>query len=294
MPEPPYAGAMSRWVVTGAGGALGSDLVDVLTSRGEVVVRLDRHALDITDADATASQLDAIRPDIVVNAAAYTRVDDAEGDEATATKVNGDAPGTLARWCATSGARLIHVSTDYVFAGDASTPYDVDAEPSPRSAYGRSKLAGERAVLAAGGDAHVVRTAWVYGRGPSFVRSVGARLRRGEGVTVVDDQIGAPTWSRQLADRLASLGTADARPGVWHCTAAGQTSWFGVAVALAEELGVDPATVKPCSTSEMPRPAARPAYSVLSDEAWRAAGLDPLPSWRVALHDALAADPSLM
>jgi dTDP-4-dehydrorhamnose reductase len=284
---------MTRWLVTGAAGALGADVVDVLTARGDEVIGLDRRQLDITDEATTIDRLDHHRPDVVINAAAYTRVDDAESDEATATRVNGDAPGTLARWCAAAGARLVHVSTDYVFAGDTSAPYDVDAAPSPRSAYGRSKLAGERAVLAAGGDAHVVRTSWVYGRGPSFVRAVGGRLRLGEAVDVVDDQVGAPTWSRQLATRLMELGTAEVRPGIWHCTSAGQASWFGVAVTLAEELGVDPTLVRPCSSATMQRPAQRPAYSVLSNAAWRAAGLAPLPRWRDALHQAMRDDPTI-
>jgi dTDP-4-dehydrorhamnose reductase len=279
---------MTRWLVTGAGGALGADLVELLAGLGEQVVGLDHRALDITDGPSADTQLEQHRPDVVINAAAYTRVDDAEGDEATATRVNADAPGHLARWCADAAVRFIHISTDYVFAGEATAPYDLAAPPAPRSAYGRSKLAGERTVLAAGGDAHVVRTAWVYGRGPSFVRSVGSRLRRHEQVDVVDDQIGAPTWSRHLAAALIRLGTAEVRPGLWHCTSAGQTSWYGAAVALAEELGVDPALVRPCSTMAMQRPAVRPAYSVLSNEAWREAGLTPPPAWRIALHEALA------
>jgi dTDP-4-dehydrorhamnose reductase len=281
---------MTRWLVTGAGGALGSDLVEVLNAQGENVVGLDRTTLDITDEAAVGATLDTHRPDVVINAAAYTQVDDAEHDEAAATRVNGDAPGTVARWCAANGARLIHVSTDYVFAGDATEPYAVDARPSPRSAYGRSKLAGEAAVRAAGGDAHVVRTAWVYGvHGPSFIRTIGARLLRGEPVSVVDDQVGAPTWSRQLAQRLVDLGTADVKSAVWHCTASGETSWFGVAVALAEELGVAADLVRPCATADLPRTAERPAYSVLSNDAWRRAGLEPLPDWREALREALAA-----
>ncbi|MGN6472366.1 MAG: dTDP-4-dehydrorhamnose reductase [Mycobacteriales bacterium] len=279
---------MARWLVTGAAGALGSDLVALLSAAGTDVVARAHADLDITDECAVREALDNAAPSVVINAAAYTRVDDAETDEAAALRVNGDAPGTLARWCRANDARLIHVSTDYVFPGDATTPYEVDAAPGPKSAYGRTKLAGERAVLAAGGDCHVVRTAWVYGEvGANFVRTIGRRLRAGSGVEVVDDQRGAPTWSRNLAAGLIALGTADVEPGIRHCTSGGEASWFEVAVAIGEELGVSPELVQPTTSAAMARPAARPAYSVLSDRTWRDAGLPVMPHWRDALHNAL-------
>jgi dTDP-4-dehydrorhamnose reductase/4-ketoreductase len=275
--------------VTGAAGALGRDLVATLTDCDEAVIGLDRATLDISDEAAVGAALDLHRPDVVVNAAAYTRVDDAESHEDLAAAVNAVGPGSLARWCASHDARLVHVSTDYVFRGDATSPYEIDAPTGPTGAYGRTKLAGELAVLAAGGDGHVVRTGWLYGEhGPSFVRTVGARLLAGESVDVVDDQRGAPTWTRHLAQRLVALGTTTLDPGVRHCSSAGEASWYDVAVALAELLGAEPAAVRPTTSAAMARPAPRPAYSVLSDRSWLAAGLPAMPEWRAALHEALA------
>lgn len=279
---------MTRWLVTGAGGALGRDLMALLRNANEPVTGLDHHELDITDGDAVGRALDAVNPDVVVNAAAYTRVDDAETHQDEADNVNGRAPGVLARGCR-SRARLIHLSTDYVFAGDATQPYDEAAEIAPRSAYGRSKALGEAAVMSIGGDVHVVRTAWLYaGSGPSFVRAVGGRLSNGQAVDVVTDQRGAPTWTRDLAQRVITLGTAAVEPGIWHCSAAGEATWFDVAVALAEELGCDPALVRPTSSDTLNRPAPRPAYSVLSNRKWVDAGLPAMPEWRAALHKAFA------
>lgn len=277
---------MTRWLITGAGGMLGRDLVDLLRDAGETVVGLDRSELDVTDVAAIRRALDSTEPDVVINTAAYTRVDDAESNPHEADRVNGHAVGLLATACA-SGARLIHLSTDYVFAGEAAQPYDVAAPIAPKSAYGRSKALGEAAALAAGGDVHVVRTAWLYGgTGPSFVRAVGGRLRQGIAVDVVDDQRGAPTWTRDLADRLIALGRADVEAGIWHCSSAGSATWFDVAVALAEEVGADPALVRPTTTAALDRPAPRPAYSVLSNAKWADAGLPPMPHWRDSLHDA--------
>jgi dTDP-4-dehydrorhamnose reductase len=281
---------MTRWLITGAAGALGSDLATRLD--GQDVVAMDRARLDITAPDL-ADRLDDIAPTVVLNAAAYTRVDDAEADEQTATAVNADGPGALASWCAAHHARLVHVSTDYVFAGDATTPYQVDAAVAPLSAYGRTKLAGEQRVLAAGGDCHVVRTAWLYGStGANFVRTIGSRLLQGRPVNVVDDQRGAPTWTHPLADALIALGTADVDAGIWHCSAAGVASWYDVAVAIGEELNVDPSLVSPTTSAEFQRPAPRPAYSVLSNTKWAAAGLPVLADWRHQLAAALA-DPSV-
>lgn len=280
----------ARWLITGARGAVGQDLVKLLETARERVDAFDRDELDITDADRVRRELERDTPRAVINTAAYTRVDHAEIHEAEATRVNGHAPGTLAIACA-GRTRLIHISTDYVFGGDASEPYEVDAPTRPQSAYGRSKAMGEAMVLGLGPDAdsHVVRTAWLYsGTGPSFVRTIGGRLLRGQAVDVVDDQRGAPTWTRDLAARLIELGRADVSPGIWHCSAAGEATWFDVAVAVAEELGCDPALVRPTSSATLDRPAPRPAYSVLSNRKWIDAGLPPMPHWRDALHDAFA------
>ena len=289
-PDSPIA-----WLVTGARGQLGGDLLAVLAGRpGECVTALGRAELDLTDErqvrDAVRRWLDGVgaaRP-VVLNAAAYTAVDAAETDEETALLVNGRAPGWLAEELAGRG-RLVHVSTDYVFDGEATEPYPVDAPVAPRSAYGRTKAAGERAVAAAGGDATVVRTAWVYGaHGGNFVRTMAGRALAGAPVSVVDDQVGSPTWAADLATGLVALG---ARPGpvppVLHRTDAGAVSWYGLARAVYEEVGADPALVTPTTTEAFPRPAPRPAWSVLDGSAWLAAGLPAPRPWRTALHLAL-------
>jgi dTDP-4-dehydrorhamnose reductase len=283
------------WLVTGARGQLGTDLLEVLGNRpDDDVTALGRAELDLTDEAAVRAAvrdwLAGVRADraVVVNAAAYTAVDAAETDEATAELVNGRAPGWLAEELA-GRARLVHVSTDYVFDGAATEPYPVDAPIAPRSAYGRTKAAGERAVAAAGGDATVVRTAWVYGRhGANFVRTMIRLEGQHETLTVVDDQVGSPTWSADLAAGLVELGARDgAVPPLLHYTNTGQVSWCGFARAVFEELGADPERVRPVTTAEFPRPAPRPAYSVLDGGAWTAAGLRPARPWRPALTEAM-------
>jgi dTDP-4-dehydrorhamnose reductase len=280
-----------RWLIVGAAGQLGTDLLDVLRAEDAEVVGLTRAELDVTDSAAVADAVSDARPTIVVNAAAYTAVDAAETDEAAAYRVNAVAPGHLAAALsaskATASARLVHVSTDYVFAGDASTPYAEDAPTAPRSAYGRTKLAGEKAVLERLPEAYVVRTAWVYGAtGGNFVKTMARLERDRETVSVVDDQRGSPTWSADLARGLVALARSGAPGGIYHCTNAGETTWFGFTKAIFEELGADPARVRPTTSQEFPRPAPRPAYSVLSDRRWRATGLPPMPHWRSALHAA--------
>jgi dTDP-4-dehydrorhamnose reductase len=278
-----------RWLVTGAGGQLGTDLLRVLA--GADVDGRARGDLDITDPDSVAAAVTG--RDVVLNAAGWTDVDGAESDEARAYAANATGPAVLAAACARAGARLVHVSTDYVFAGDATTPYAEDAPVAPRSAYGRTKAAGERAVLEAGGPAYVVRTAWVYGEtGANFVKTMARLERQREAVDVVDDQRGSPTWSRQLAAGLVELAGSGAPAGVYHCTNGGETTWCGLARAVFAELGADPERVRPTTTAAFPRPAPRPAYGVLSDAKWRAAGLTPLPAWREALAAALRASRS--
>jgi dTDP-4-dehydrorhamnose reductase len=278
-----------RWLITGAGGQLGSDLLRVLSTVDDVTaVGLTRSDLDITVESEVDAVVADVRPAVVVNAAAYTAVDAAETAEAAATAVNATAAGLLARAGAAHGARLVHVSTDYVFAGDATEPYPVDAPTRPRSAYGRSKLAGERAVRALlPAASYVVRTAWVYGAtGGNFVKTMARLERERDTIEVVADQRGSPTWSADLARGLVALGRSAAPAGVYHCTNSGDTTWYGLTQAIFAELGADPARVRPTTTDRFPRPAPRPAYSVLSPAAWLAAGLPAMPPWRDALHRA--------
>jgi dTDP-4-dehydrorhamnose reductase len=265
---------------------LGRDLVDVLA--GEDLVAPNRAGLDIRDPAAVSAAV-ADR-DVVVNAAAWTDVDGAEADEAAATEVNGDAVATLAKACAAAGAILLHVSTDYVFAGDATTPYPEDAPTAPLNAYGRGKLVGERAALAHGG--YVARTSWLYGEhGRNFVTTMLRLAHERDQVTVVDDQRGQPTWSRHLAQRLRELGhraVAGLAPaGVYHATASGETTWYGLARAVFAGAGHDPDRVLPTTSDKFVRPARRPAYSVLGHARWVEAGLSPMATWSDALRDAL-------
>ena len=279
---------MSGWLITGTGGQLGSDLVDVLHAYGEDVVGYERSGLDITDPSAVRAVFADVEPAIVVNCAAFTAVDDAEADEDAALEVNAHGPAHLAAACVASGARLVHVSTDYVFAGDAETPYTEAMRPAPRTAYGRTKAAGEQAVLTSGADVFVVRTAWLYGAaGPNFVRTMARLSRAQETVRVVEDQIGSPTWSLHLARALVGLSISDAPAGIYHCTNGGEASWYVFARAIFAELGLDPARVEPTTSEAFVRPAPRPAYSVLSNAKWEAAGLPAMPHWRDALHEAI-------
>ncbi|MGQ4420339.1 dTDP-4-dehydrorhamnose reductase [Streptomyces sp. SAS_269] len=278
-----------RWLVTGAGGMLGQDTVRELRERGEDVTGLGSTALDITEPGSVQRALDTHRPDVVVNCAAYTAVDDAETDEARALRVNGDGPRLLARACATHGARLVHVSTDYVFSGEArDTPYPEDHPPAPRTAYGRTKLAGERAVLAEHpGGAAVLRTAWLYGaHGRNFVRTMLELETRRDTLDVVDDQRGQPTWSADVAARVADLGATDVH-GILHATNSGETTWFELAREVFRLAGADPDRVRPTDSRSFPRPAPRPAYSVLGHARWRGTGLEPPRDWRSALYEAL-------
>ncbi|MFC9653886.1 dTDP-4-dehydrorhamnose reductase [Streptomyces sp. NPDC056937] len=286
---------MSRWLVTGAGGMLGQDLLARLAGAGESAAGLDRTALDITDPAAVRTALAAHTPDVVVNCAAWTAVDDAEAKEAEALAVNGTGPRVLAEACAASGAVLVQVSTDYVFAGDARTPYGEDDPTAPRSAYGRTKLAGERAVLDTLPETgFVVRTAWLYGAGGgNFVRTMIKLEGIKDTLDVVDDQLGQPTWTGDLADRLVLLGlgalAGTAPAGVYHGTSGGETTWFGFTREIFRLLGADPERVRPTTSEAFVRPAPRPAYSVLGHERWKAAGIEPIRDWRTALGEAFPA-----
>ncbi|GIF13737.1 dTDP-4-dehydrorhamnose reductase [Actinoplanes teichomyceticus] len=275
-----------RWLITGAGGMLGRDLRAVLAESGETdVVAATRADLDITGADRVR---EAVRgADVVINAAGWTDVDGAETAEEAATAINGHGVRHLA---AAAGRRLIHLSTDYVFDGTATTPYPEDAPQAPVNAYGRGKAAGERAVLAAGG--FVVRTAWLYGaHGPNFVRTMLRLAAERDTVAVVDDQQGPPTWSYALAHQLVALAraavTGRAAPGAYHGTAAGSTTWYGLARAVFAEAGLDPARVRPTTSDRFPRPARRPAYSVLGHARWAGTGVAALPDWRPMLAEAM-------
>jgi dTDP-4-dehydrorhamnose reductase len=273
---------VSRVLVTGGRGMLGQDLLPALAAHD--VTAPARAELDITDEAAVRAAVAG--HDVVVNLAAYTAVDAAEEHEDEARAINATGAGVLARAAAEAGARIVHVSTDYVFDGSATSPYPEDAPPV--SAYGRTKAEGERLVLEGHPEgASVVRTAWLYGAGgPSFPATMLRLQATHETVSVVDDQRGQPTWTVDLAARIAELVDAGAPAGVFHGTASGETTWHGLARAVFQEAGLDPARVLPTDSASFVRPAPRPAYSVLGHDGWARVGLAPLRDWREALADA--------
>ena len=289
---------MTRWLVTGAAGQLGHDMTELLVTEGAVCTALNRTDLDIANGPAVAAAVAAAKPDVVVNCAAWTAVDAAQAHEDEALAINGEGAAHVAAACAAVGATLVHVSTDYVFDGHAAVPYAEDAPTEPRSAYGRTKLAGERAVLAAlPANAYLVRTAWLYGaHGKNFVHTMLRLARNGISPGVVDDQRGQPTWSHDVARQIRGLVAAGAPAGIYHATSSGETTWFGLAREIfklyAESAPSEDAASlapRPISTAEYPLPAPRPAYSVLAHDAWHKAGIEPIGDWREALHRAFPA-----
>jgi dTDP-4-dehydrorhamnose reductase len=283
-----------RIVIMGAGGLVGTVLAAQAAQRGREVLALTSAQCDVTDAAAVERHIDA--DDAVINCAAFTKVDEAEHDEARAWAVNATGAENVAHACARAGAGLVHVSTDYVFSGDFGDaerrPYEIDDETGPLSVYGRTKLAGDFAVLSAMPDAHVVRTSWIYsgGDGGDFVATM-RRLAAGDGtVDVVADQIGSPTYVGDLVGALLEAAEGTISEPVLHATNRGETSRFEQARAVFELLGADPARVCPVDTARHPRPAPRPPYSALSGRRSAAAGLTPLRPWRDALASALAGE----
>jgi len=281
---------MSRWLITGAAGMLGQDVSQVLRRRGEPVTALSRHELDVADPLAVAGCISARKPDVVVNCAAWTAVDAAEEHEDQALRVNGSGVANLAAQCQRHGSRLVQLSTDYVFGKTQQRSYSEDDPPAPINAYGRTKLAGERAVLGMPGGGYVVRTAWLYGaHGPSFVRTMIGRARAGASVQVVDDQRGQPTWTMDVAEQIFALIQAGAGPGVYHATSSGTTTWYGLACEVFRLIGADPGRVTPVTSAAFPRPALRPGCSVLGHGAWSRIGVPPIGAWEGALARALPA-----
>lgn len=289
-----------RVVVTGAGGQVGTDLCGRLADDPRVLAwqGLTRAELDVTETARVRAVIhDQARPArvqgglVVVNAAAWTDVDGAETDPDGAYALNATAPANLALACAEVGATFVHLSTDYVFDGRADKPYEVDDPTEPVSEYGRTKLAGELAVRELCPTAYVVRTAWVYGAaGNNFVKTIARLAATRDHLSVVDDQRGSPTWAADLAGSLVDLAFSDAPFGVYHRTGGGEVTWYGFARAVVSELGLDPQMVRPTTSDAFPRPAPRPAYSVLSGRTWTDAGLAPARGWREALAEAFARD----
>jgi dTDP-4-dehydrorhamnose reductase len=272
-----------RWLITGAGGMVGTDLRDELQRRGEDVVAASRCELDVTDAAAVSALVERVRPTIIINCAAYTKVDDAETNEALANAINGSAVEHLAHAADRADALLVHISTDFVFDGAKRTPYEINDATAPLSAYGRSKLIGEQAAARARRHL-IVRTAWLFGvHGPNFVEAMRTQVKKGNTqLRVVNDQRGRPTYTPHLADALIRLAVQDAQ-GIVHYADEPECTWFDFARAIVG----DAAQVEPVTSDQFPRPARRPAYSVLSTERYeRLTGVRPA-SWEEGLREYL-------
>lgn len=277
-------------LVTGAGGQLSRELTGLLRQRGIGEISLSRGELDIADQNSLQQVLDRHHPQVIFNCAAYTRVDRAESESLEAHRVNVDGPAVLAEACAIRDILLVHVSTDYVFDGLACRPYREDDPTHPLSIYGKSKLLGEQAIEQKLERRIVARTAWVYGAlGNNFVRTMLRLAGEREELRVVDDQIGSPTWTGDLAEALLGLVEHRAAPGTYHITNSGVASWYDFAVAIVEEarslgwlLAVE--RVVPIGTEEYPTAAVRPAYSVLSRRKTEAILGRSLPHWRTSLR----------
>jgi dTDP-4-dehydrorhamnose reductase len=282
-------GARPTILLTGAGGQLGRELAAALPRYGTLIA-CDRAGLDVADAAAVARTVRDVAPDFIVNAAAYTAVDRAEAERDAAFAINGEAPGVLAAEARRAGAVLIHYSTDYVFDGNRTTPYDESAQPAPLNIYGASKLAGEEAIARAGAIALTLRTSWVYSRhGANFLTTMQRLARERDELRVVADQIGVPNWTRALARATATLvgrGRDDVAPraGLYHLCASGSTTWYEFACAIVAQSGV---RLTPITTADYPTPARRPAYGVLDSSKFRRAFGFALPHWRASLDECL-------
>lgn len=282
-------------LITGSNGQLGSELITRYLGRGNLgrgstsVFAGDLPDLDITSEESVSQVFANLVPDVVINCAAWTAVDSAEEHELAAYAVNAEGPAILAAQCARIGARLVQISTDYVFAGDATEPYAENAHAEPVTAYGRTKRAGENYVQELLPENHlIVRTAWLYGAGgDNFVKTIIRALDQRDVLTVVTDQVGQPTYAGDLADQIMALIDVPGASGIFHATNSGVASWFDFARAILTEIGQDPERILPTDSSSFVRPAPRPPYSVLGHDRWAEIGLTPMRDWRLALHAAV-------
>jgi len=286
-----------RILLLGSTGQVGWELQRTLSPLGEVIATSrDGNSgpmVDLSVPDSLVQLFDEVRPHWVVNAAAYTAVDKAEQESDLAAAVNADAPAIIGELASLVGATVVHFSTDYVFDGKAQKPYGEGDATAPLGVYGQTKLLGEKALLDSGADALVLRTSWVYGRhGHNFLKTMQRLFRERDELSVVDDQIGAPTWSRMIAEATAQilaqlrLGQLGERRGIYHLTAAGQTSWYGFAKAILETSGQS-CRLSPITTADYPTPAARPHWSVLDNSKLQEAFGLTLPDWSVSLNHCL-------
>jgi dTDP-4-dehydrorhamnose reductase len=280
------------WLITGGSGQLGLALQAELTVQGIDFVSVNSHELDITNQPLVAELVESVKPDVITNTAAWTDVDGAETSESAARAVNALGPQNLAIAASHVGARLVQVSTDYVFSGEGTTPWSENAEHNPQSVYGSTKSEGETFALEAyPTGSYVVRTAWLYSADrKNFAKTMTKLALNGAGeVRVVNDQVGQPTFTGDLAKQIIDLVKSDSPVGTYHGTNSGQATWFEFAQEIFNLAGADVSRVVPVSSSEYPRPAKRPSYSVLGHDAWVKTTVEPMRDWRIALAEAMPA-----
>jgi dTDP-4-dehydrorhamnose reductase len=280
------------WLITGGSGQLGIAVSQELGERGILYHAWGSKDLDITKGPIVHDLVSQLSPNVIVNCAAWTDVDGAENGEAQASRVNSDGAENVAGGAKLCGAKLIHISTDYVFSGDGNTPWQVNDAINPQSAYGRTKAEGESRILATYPEnSSIVRTAWLYSPwGKNFAKTMTRLAMNSDGVVrVVNDQMGQPTSATDLAKQLVELGLSNSPAGIYHGTNSGQGTWFEFAQEIFKLAGADENRVVGVYCSEYPRAAKRPSYSVLSHDAWANTSLKPMRDWRIALEEAMPA-----
>jgi dTDP-4-dehydrorhamnose reductase len=277
-----------NWLITGGSGQLGNSLAQVLNESGINFTSLSSSDLDITQRTAVAATIKKLSPTVIINCAAWTDVDGAESQESLASLVNASGPENVAMAAQNCGAKLVHISTDYVFSGQSNSPWSINSVKAPNTAYGRSKAEGENRILDVYSDnSYIVRTAWLYSQwGKNFAKTMlNLALKNSSQIEVVNDQVGQPTSSVDLAKQIVKLVESEAPVGIYHGTNSGSASWFDFAQSLFEMLGADVNRVAPVSSDKFPRPAKRPSYSVLDHQAWDKTSITGMRNWKIALEE---------
>jgi dTDP-4-dehydrorhamnose reductase len=271
------------WLVLGANGQLGQELINLLKIRNIAAIGTDQREIDFAKPNEIAEKLGKLNPSHIVNCGAYTQVDKAEEEPELANLINAQAVGVIAKFAAEGKIPFVHISTDYVFDGTAASPYSENEKVNPKSVYGSSKALGEKETIENNLSAYILRTAWVYGEyGNNFPKVIAKKLKNNEELNVVNDQIGSPTWTFDLASAIVEVLEKKPEPGIYHVTNSESCSWFEFAQEIAKSINVDVNLVKPTDSKSFVRPAVRPKYSVLSNSKWKNAGLTPLSSWKAA------------
>ena len=275
------------WLILGAKGQLGQELIHLLKIKNIEAIGTDRTEIDFAKPNELAEKLAKLNPSHIVNCGAYTQVDKAEEEPELANLINAQAVGVIAKFASERKIPFVHISTDYVFDGTSTIAYLEDDRVNPQSVYGSSKALGEKEASENNPESYILRTAWVYGEyGSNFPKAIAKKLRNNESLNVVNDQIGAPTWTFDLASAIIEILDKKPRPGIYHITNSESCSWFEFAQEIAKTLNIEENLVKPTDSKSFVRPAVRPKFSVLSNTKWEKAGLTPLRSWKEAWNKA--------